>query len=724
MDYPNAWTFPVESRELPPLSQASDGNPGSIYPHPSGSTVGPTNVGTSALLTQLTVSGETSVRIQESESPSDMPRRYSHGLNEPSLLLHERQDSAQTTVAFLHPRSLSQHHYPSSRRPSLTHDGLPYPLRFHGDTAGQMVPWGFPGRYGYYPSPSPAADMDYFNDVYTPVRGYPSLLPESEIYHRHATRTPPAYGMHYGSAVYSTPSTVNVPWEPDTPESMDTAAERPVPKLRRIAARENLRRPTETPAPDRSPMVVFQAWQNPIHPEFRPSGRSNRSGRGQIDHDVFEGLPVRQWRQTDTVIGPVPQAQPALPKDAWPEPPMPRDSQLLPEHSQQLLRAARAGRLYRPPTPPLEEEKEPGEEDEEAKEQHRGFVARKWSQVPRNLEEPEPEYLAKRRKGLPSQYSSIIGTNGTLAHTGPVRETKVKRADADGNVQILKVLVPEGQSIEGEVVEEDAAMAEAAPAEATPGTVVEGLGVVNAQGVVVASDLLQQTPPRRRPPPPRRKPKRGPGRGRKKVMFEPGAEGAANGESGQEGATQSGDPPIKIEGTPVTGDTPMADAGEETEEGEDGDDGDDDDEDRDNDELSPPPEDVPEPKTEPAGATSATPTPLPDRTTSQDPTAPPQEGDAPAAAQTETATAPPETAPEVPEGPATSLSNPQPASVVPAKRDRSSSPELPLAKDGPKESLEKEDLEPNPPLAQQDDKASEVELDLLGSLERQLDQEG
>ncbi|KAK7551732.1 hypothetical protein IWX49DRAFT_561897 [Phyllosticta citricarpa] len=316
---------------------------------------------------------------------------------------------------------------------------------------------------------------------------------------------------------------------------------------------------------------------------FRPSGRSNRSGRSQIDHDVFEGLPIRQWRLADTLVDPSTAAiQESQSKDGWPEPPMPRDSNLLPEHSQLLLRAARAGTLYKLPTPPEEEEKEKeGEEGEEPKEARVGFVAKKWSQVPRNVEEPEREYLAKRRKGLPSAYTANA-TDGATSNV-PMRETKVKRTDADGSVHVYKVLVPEGHRVEGELVEEDVEMKEAAPEEAAPGTVVEGVGVVNSEGVVVANDLLQSTPPRRRPPPPRRKPKKGPGRGRKKVMFQPG-DSAAGTASGTEG----GEPAIKQEGTPATGeDTPMHEGDDD--EGEDGEEGSDSDDDRDEGEMSPTP---------------------------------------------------------------------------------------------------------------------------------------
>lgn len=375
---------------------------------------------------------------------------------------------------------------------------------------------------------------------------------------------------------------------------------------------------------------------------------------------MFEGLPIRQWRQAEATVGPAAnQIQQPLRKDAWPEAPMPRDSHLLPDHSQALLRAARAGMLYKLPTPPEEEEKEKGEEEEEAKETQTGYVTKKWSQVPRHQEEPEQEYLAKRRKGLLSAYSGQTGSNGAPVPSGPMRETKVKKTDADGNVHVYKVLVPEGQTVEGEVAEEDSEMKEAAPEEAPPGTVVEGVGVVNAEGVVVAN---QPTPPRRRPPPPRRKPKKGPGRGRKKVMFTPG-EGSNGTTTNPDGTQQAGDPNIKTEGTPAPGDTPMAEGGEDDEEGSEGSEGEDDDDENREEGGSPTPGGTtPMPKTEEQATPGAAPVTSETALTSVLP-----EGESAPVATTEAPPAAPEP-------------------IIPKKRraesgdrDRSSSPDLPLA---------------------------------------------
>lgn len=199
---------------------------------------------------------------------------------------------------------------------------------------------------------------------------------------------------------------------------------------------------------------------------------------------------------------------------------MPRDSNLLSPMSQALLRAARSGEITKkaPPQPVLDDDKEIGEDEEPTGDVDSGFMAKRWAAVPRHLEGPEPEFLAKRRKGLPSAYT---GPPGQAYSATPMRKTKVKRVDADGNTTVLEVLVPEGQTVEGEVVEENANVTQA-PA---PGTVVEGVGVANAEGVIVAGDQILPTPPRRRPPPPKRKAK-GIGRGRKKkVAFAPGPEG-------------------------------------------------------------------------------------------------------------------------------------------------------------------------------------------------------
>ncbi|KAL8906397.1 MAG: hypothetical protein Q9207_002058 [Kuettlingeria erythrocarpa] len=286
---------------------------------------------------------------------------------------------------------------------------------------------------------------------------------------------------------------------------------------------------------------------------------------------------------------------------------MPRDSHLLSPMSQALLKAARSSEVAKklPSQPLLEDDKENGEDDEPTGDVETGFMAKRWAAVPRHLEGPELEFLAKRRKGLPSAYT---GPPGQASAIIPMRKTKVKKVDADGSATVLDVLVPEGHTVDGEVVEGEAGVTQA-PA---PGTVVEGVGVANAEGVIVAGDQMLPTPPRRRPPPPKRKAK-GLGRVRKKkkVAF-------ASGPAGQDPvdslATPSGTaggprkpPEEEHEIRAADGDISMhyhrtlsngEESSEESDEGEEGDEGDkeddevdkeDDEGDKEDGELSPSP---------------------------------------------------------------------------------------------------------------------------------------
>lgn len=256
---------------------------------------------------------------------------------------------------------------------------------------------------------------------------------------------------------------------------------------------------------------------NRLHPQYRNSRTGARSTRTQIDHDVFEGLPVHQWRKKPIKVDIAPEKENADESDPgklqWKELQMPRDSHLLPQVSQDLLRAARMPQVKKQAVPLPEDEKELGEEEDADGEVDTGFVAKRWALVPKELEKPEPEYLAKRRKGLPSAHS------GALA-IAPMRKIKVRKIDADGHSSVWEVLVPEGQTVDGEVVE-----GEFSPTQApAPGTVVQGVGIVNAEGVVIAGDQGVPGINKRRPPPPKRKPK-GPGRGRKKKVAFAGADG-------------------------------------------------------------------------------------------------------------------------------------------------------------------------------------------------------
>ncbi|KAJ5632934.1 hypothetical protein N7490_009273 [Penicillium lividum] len=279
--------------------------------------------------------------------------------------------------------------------------------------------------------------------------------------------------------------------------------------------------------------------------------RSSRSGRqldgnrrtGQIDHDVFEGLPVRRWSRQPHTYSQVPKTEDSEftvqgpgGTAMLPELAMPRDSQLLGASSRALLRAARAGCIYihQNARAPDEDDKTAVDGEEGIGGAHladRAFTSRKWMTLPKHLEPAEVEFLAKRRSGLPSLYGGATSVDGS--GPGPMRRTKFKKTDPDtGKISIYEAWVPEGHRIEGEITGDVQAIVQhsAVPVNSempAPGTVVEGVGIVNSEGVVVAEagSASVMTPPKRRPPPPKRKGK-GIGKGRKKkVMFAPG-EGA------------------------------------------------------------------------------------------------------------------------------------------------------------------------------------------------------
>lgn len=178
---------------------------------------------------------------------------------------------------------------------------------------------------------------------------------------------------------------------------------------------------------------------------------------------------------------------------------MPKDSNLLPQHTQELLRAARSGRLYKRPAPVEEEDAdvdaapektEKKEEDQSTK----GFMIRAWKQIPRNAEGSTVSHLAKRRKNTVTLSSSLPAG---LAAGPTVTKATVRRVDAAGNPYTQEVTLAEGQSVDGEIIST---------------TVVPAPNTnVNPDGTAAP------TPVKRRPPPPKRKPK-GPGRGRKKKL--------------------------------------------------------------------------------------------------------------------------------------------------------------------------------------------------------------
>lgn len=140
-----------------------------------------------------------------------------------------------------------------------------------------------------------------------------------------------------------------------------------------------------------------------------------------------------------------------------------------------------------------------------------GLPTRKWTMFDRDSEPREPEYLAKRRKGLHSLYG---GSTAPINTSGQMRKIKIRNVDSEGNSQIVEALVPEGQAVDAEIVEEELTTPTQALA---PGTRVEGVGIANAEGVLVPEEQVTPAAQRRRPPPPKRRLK-GPGRGRKKKV--------------------------------------------------------------------------------------------------------------------------------------------------------------------------------------------------------------
>lgn len=296
---------------------------------------------------------------------------------------------------------------------------------------------------------------------------------------------------------------------------------------------------------------------------------------------------------------------------------MPRDSHLLAPTSRALLRAARAGCIYIRPAPkqPHQETKEPTTDGEEQQSMHmadRSFTARKWTAVPRHLEPAEVEFLAKRRPGLPSLYgASVMGIDGSGEAGAPMRRTRFKKVDpTTGNISIYEAWVPEGHRIEGEITENAQSIASAnsevtvTPETPAPGTVVDGVGVANSEGVVIAEagSAAVMTPPKRRPPPPKRKGK-GIGRGRrKKVMFAPGEGADAStvhgaGPGAVDGA--AGDH-VKVEGADASH-ASIDQSGQDDEEEEDGDEGEESDGDESMMDTKTPETPLPQAESEPTG---------------------------------------------------------------------------------------------------------------------------
>lgn len=187
---------------------------------------------------------------------------------------------------------------------------------------------------------------------------------------------------------------------------------------------------------------------------------------------------------------------------------MPKDSNLLPTHTQELLRAARSGRLYDIPAPPEDEEvdsetvlPDKAEKKNESDDAAKKFSIKTWKQIPRNVEAPTTSYLASRRKGTVTIASKTVPDR----LGGPtVTRATVKRLDAAGNSYTEEITLAEGQRVDGEIIS----------------TRVESVAAINGSAGANVTPVV-----RARPKPPKRKPKGGPGRGKKKVkMAAPGAE--------------------------------------------------------------------------------------------------------------------------------------------------------------------------------------------------------
>ena len=219
--------------------------------------------------------------------------------------------------------------------------------------------------------------------------------------------------------------------------------------------------------------------------------------------------------------------------DKWAEPAMPESSHLLLPHTQQLLRIARSGKYgtKRKTAPDVEPDgddfnarEEEGVPDEVlAKPVHseeKGFIARKWRQVPESALVPEHlhwEFLAKRRKGLPNYYhgGAADPTTGSVPQAAK-RKTRVQKVldVATGESVIYEVVALEGQVLENELPADSQMQA----THLEPGTTIEGLGTADEDGLIslVPSGPIAPTRVRNRPPP---KKKGGPGRGKKRVTF-------------------------------------------------------------------------------------------------------------------------------------------------------------------------------------------------------------
>lgn len=244
---------------------------------------------------------------------------------------------------------------------------------------------------------------------------------------------------------------------------------------------------------------------------------------------------MKQWSAAPSRISlaPLPtEAEIEKAHDKWADPAMPENFQLLLPHTQQLLRIARSGRYGTkrknpPDAEPDADEFTAREEDGLAEElsakpihhEEKGFMARKWRQVPESALVPEHlhwEFLAKRRKGLPNFYHggpTEISTAGIPQIAK--RKTRVQKVldPATGDSVIYEVVALEGQVLENELPAESQMQA----TRLEPGTTIEGLGTANDEGLINLVPANPVASSRRNRPP--QKKKGGPGRGKKRVTF-------------------------------------------------------------------------------------------------------------------------------------------------------------------------------------------------------------
>lgn len=253
-------------------------------------------------------------------------------------------------------------------------------------------------------------------------------------------------------------------------------------------------------------------------PGYRTTGQSRRNNRGQIDHDVFEGLPVRNWRREVVTVTPAPVPIAPSHQNRWDIEHyrgMPRDSHLLSPHNQELLKIARSGKAHQKRAHQDEEEVEAenigngeGKEKKVEDTKDKGYQVKTWKPVTRHVEGSEFEFLAKRRKGL-------RGHNASDNNVSMVTRATVRKTDAEGKSYVEEIIVAEGQILEGEVI--------------------SLTRVPDSAGGGIDST------PRKRMIPPKRKPK-GPGRGRKKKLPLPVSV------VDSDGAIVKSEGPISIEG--------------------------------------------------------------------------------------------------------------------------------------------------------------------------------